>query len=122
MHVCLCVHPVFFKPNLGLNFRISLKFPPYRNCPQFPILNFEEILFNSYKLFHVINRAFCVGSKDMNTRIYGTEPYNNLIVYSIGGHADAIVGAFFVKDSLNVSLFPKLISGIILVVMDNISD
>ena len=23
MHVCLCVHPVFFKPDLGLNFRPS---------------------------------------------------------------------------------------------------
>lgn len=82
----------------------------------------QALLFNNYWLFHVIYRAFCVGSKDMNTRIYGTEPYNNLIVYSIGGHADAIVGAFFEKDSLNVSLFPKLIPGIILVVMDNISD
>lgn len=82
----------------------------------------QALLFNNYKLFHVFYRAFCVGSKDMNTRIYGTEPYNNLIVYSIGGHADAIVGAFFEKDSLNVSLFPKLIPGIILVVMDNISD
>lgn len=44
-----------------------------------------------------------MGSKDMNTRVYGTEPYNNLIVNSIGGHNGAIIGAFFEKDSLNVS-------------------
>ncbi|XP_034301423.2 periodic tryptophan protein 2 homolog [Magallana gigas] len=48
------------------------------------------------------SRAFCVGSKDMTTRVYGTEPYNNLIVNSIGGHNGAVVGAFFEKDSLNV--------------------
>lgn len=51
----------------------------------------------------MLYRAFCVGSKDMTTRVYGTEPYNNLIVNSIGGHNGAIVGAFFEKDSLNVS-------------------
>lgn len=51
-----------------------------------------------------------MGSKDMNTRVYGTEPYNNLIVNSIGGHSGAIIGAFFEKDSLNVSFiyFTKL--------------
>lgn len=51
----------------------------------------------------MLYRAFCVGSKDMTTRVYGTEPYNNLIVNSIGGHNGAVVGAFFEKDSLDVS-------------------
>jgi periodic tryptophan protein 2 len=39
----------------------------------------------------------------MNTRVYGSERYNNLIAYTIGGHADTIVGAFFEKNSLGVS-------------------
>ena len=39
----------------------------------------------------------------MNTRVYGTQRYENLIVYSLGGHGDAVVGAFFEEDSLDVS-------------------
>ncbi|KAK3099531.1 hypothetical protein FSP39_005884 [Pinctada imbricata] len=46
--------------------------------------------------------AFCVGSKDMNTRVYGTQRYENLVVYSMGGHGDAIVGAFFEQSSLDL--------------------
>lgn len=46
--------------------------------------------------------AFCVGGKDMNTRIFGAKHYTNLIVYSLGGHTDSIVNAFFERDSLNL--------------------
>ncbi|XP_056011786.1 periodic tryptophan protein 2 homolog isoform X2 [Ostrea edulis] len=53
------------------------------------------------------SKALCVGSKDMNTRIYGTERYNNLIAYTIGGHADTIVGAFFEKDSLDLYIISR---------------
>ena len=48
--------------------------------------------------------AFCVGSKDMNTRVYGARRFSNLIVFSMGGHNDEIVGAFFENKSLDVSL------------------
>ena len=44
-----------------------------------------------------------MGSKDMNTRMYGTQRFANLIVYSVGGHTHSVVGAFFEKDSLDVS-------------------
>ena len=49
-------------------------------------------------------RAFCVGGKDMNTRIFGAERFANLIIYSVGGHNGPIVGAFFEHNSLDVSL------------------
>lgn len=48
------------------------------------------------------SNAFCVGSKDMNTRVYGSEKYKNLIIYSLGGHTDSIINAFFEEDSLDV--------------------
>ena len=51
----------------------------------------------------VFSSAFCVGGKDMNTRIFGAKHYSNLIVYSLGGHTDSIVNAFFERDSLDVS-------------------
>ncbi len=44
-----------------------------------------------------------MGSQDMNTRVYGAERFRNLIVYSLGGHTDSIVNAFFEHESLNVS-------------------
>ncbi|XP_050415096.1 periodic tryptophan protein 2 homolog [Patella vulgata] len=46
--------------------------------------------------------AICVGSKDMNTRVYGAEKFTNLIVFTLGGHKGAIIGSFFVTNSLNV--------------------
>ncbi|KAL4230154.1 U3 snoRNP protein [Mactra antiquata] len=48
------------------------------------------------------SKAFCVGSKDMNTRVYGAEKFSNLIVYSIGGHNDVITGAYFEQNSLDL--------------------
>lgn len=48
-------------------------------------------------------RALCVGSKDMNTRVYGAEKFSNLIIYSMGGHTDSIVASFFDYQSLDVS-------------------
>ena len=48
-------------------------------------------------------RALCIGSKDMNTRVYGAQRFENLVIYSLGGHTDSIVGAFFENNSLDVS-------------------
>ncbi len=50
-------------------------------------------------------RCFVVGSKDTSTWVFGAERWANLIYYSLGGHKDVIVGCFFEKDSLDVSLF-----------------
>lgn len=50
-------------------------------------------------------RAFCVGGKDMNTRVYAAQRLANLVIYSLGGHTDLIVNAFFEKDSLDVFFF-----------------
>ena len=49
-------------------------------------------------------RCFVVGSKDMSTWVFGAERWANLIYYSLGGHKDVIVGCFFEKDSLDVSV------------------
>lgn len=49
-------------------------------------------------------RCFVVGSKDMSTWVFGAERWANLIYYALGGHKDVIVGCFFEKDSLDVSL------------------
>jgi len=49
-------------------------------------------------------RAFCVGGEDKSTHVYGAEKFENLIIYSMGGHLDVIVGSFFENDSLDVSL------------------
>ncbi|WAR00919.1 PWP2-like protein [Mya arenaria] len=46
--------------------------------------------------------AFCVGSKDMNTRVYGARRFSNLIVYSMSGHNDEIAGAYFEENSLDL--------------------
>ena len=43
----------------------------------------------------------------MTTRVYGAARYSNLIIYSLGGHTDSIVNAFFEDESLDVS-FQKL--------------
>ncbi|XP_029644445.1 periodic tryptophan protein 2 homolog isoform X2 [Octopus sinensis] len=48
------------------------------------------------------SRVLCVGSKDMSTRVYGAIRFKNLIIYTVGGHSDSIVGAFFEKDSMNL--------------------
>lgn len=48
------------------------------------------------------SRVLCVGSNDMNTRIYGAEKLDQLVIYSMGGHRDAIVGSFFLNNSLDV--------------------
>ena len=58
---------------------------------------------NNQFYFNFPNSAFCVGGKDMNTRVYGAQKYKNLIIYSMGGHTDSIVNAFFEDKSLDVS-------------------
>jgi len=50
------------------------------------------------------NRAFVVGSKDMHGRVYAAQRCQNLIVYSLTSHKDAVVAAFFEHNSLDVSL------------------
>lgn len=40
----------------------------------------------------------------MNTRIYAIERCSKLGVYSLGGHNDSIVGCYFARKSLNVSI------------------
>ena len=44
-----------------------------------------------------------VGSKDMNTRVFAVQPCENLVVHSMGGHTDAVVGAFFEHNCMDVS-------------------
>ena len=44
----------------------------------------------------------------MNTRVYAAEPIEQLVVYSTGGHKDAIVGSYFFKNSLNVSFCVRM--------------
>ena len=46
------------------------------------------------------SRILAVGSRDSNTRLYAFERLENLSTYSIGGHAEPVVGVFFEKDSL----------------------
>nr|CAB3265326.1 periodic tryptophan protein 2 homolog [Phallusia mammillata] len=48
------------------------------------------------------SRVFAVGGKDMNTRVYAAVKLENLVIYSLGGHKDEIVGCFFEKDSLDI--------------------
>ena len=46
---------------------------------------------------------FLVGSEDMNTRVHAVENLWNFGTYSVSGHVDAVVNAFFEINSLNVS-------------------
>lgn len=50
-----------------------------------------------------------MGSKDMSTWVFGAERWANLLYYSLGGHKDVIVGCFFEKNSLDVSLGKKVL-------------
>ena len=58
-----------------------------------------------YLCYSKIFSAFCVGGKDMTTRVYGAARYSNLIIYSLGGHTDSIINAFFEDESLDVSFY-----------------
>jgi len=40
----------------------------------------------------------------MNTRVYGAQRFTNLIIYSMGGHNNQIIGSYFEENSLDVSL------------------
>lgn len=48
------------------------------------------------------SNVFAAGSKDMNTKVYGARKFQNLHVYSLGGHKDEIMGCFFQEDSLDL--------------------
>ena len=64
-------------------------------------------LLNIFCLFF-ISRVLCIGAKDMNTRIYGVQKFENLMIYSLGGHTDSIVNSFLEHNSLDVSFFQWL--------------
>ena len=55
-------------------------------------------------------RVFCVGSADMNTHVYAAERLEQLVIFSTGGHRDAVVGGFFFNNSLDVSLHIQCIT------------
>lgn len=57
-------------------------------------------------------RVIAVGAKDMQTRIVAAEKYQNLFIYSLGGHTSPIVKSFFEKESLDVSVFCVDVKGI----------
>ncbi|XP_077866137.1 LOW QUALITY PROTEIN: periodic tryptophan protein 2 homolog [Saccoglossus kowalevskii] len=48
------------------------------------------------------SKAFVIGSKDMTSRVHAAVQIQNLVVHSLGGHKDVIVGAFFENESLDV--------------------
>nr|XP_054754617.1 periodic tryptophan protein 2 homolog [Lytechinus pictus] len=48
------------------------------------------------------SKAFAVGSKDMNTRVFAVDDTDQLIVYSLAGHKDCIVACFFEQNSLDL--------------------
>ncbi len=50
------------------------------------------------------SRVLIAGSKDMSSRVHATERFSNLICYVLGGHNEEIIGCFFEKNSLNVSI------------------
>ena len=39
----------------------------------------------------------------MNTRVFAATKLEQLVVYTLGGHKDCVVAAFFEEGSLNVS-------------------
>ncbi|PVD35256.1 hypothetical protein C0Q70_06537 [Pomacea canaliculata] len=48
------------------------------------------------------SKLLVVGSKCMLTHVFAIKSYKNLLAYSMGGHIDAIVGAFFEHNSMDV--------------------
>jgi periodic tryptophan protein 2 len=50
------------------------------------------------------SQVLIVGSKDMSSRIHACDFFKNWTVYALGGHSESIVGCFFEKDSLNVTI------------------
>ncbi|ELU01708.1 hypothetical protein CAPTEDRAFT_223834 [Capitella teleta] len=59
------------------------------------------------------SKAFCVGSKDMNTRVYGAEKFSNLIVYSVGGHNDCIFVSVSRNGHVNIWQCDTALDGLI---------
>ncbi|KAK7097896.1 periodic tryptophan protein 2 homolog [Littorina saxatilis] len=48
------------------------------------------------------SKVFVVGSEDKEARVFAVEPCVNLVIHSLGGHTDAVVGAFFEHNSMDV--------------------
>ncbi|KOC66252.1 Periodic tryptophan protein 2 like protein, partial [Habropoda laboriosa] len=53
------------------------------------------------------SRLLAVGSKDMSTKIYSLEKYENFRYINLGGHSDGIVACFFEKKSYDLSTISK---------------
>ncbi|GFY51308.1 periodic tryptophan protein 2 homolog [Trichonephila inaurata madagascariensis] len=53
------------------------------------------------------SRVLAVGGADMTTKIYALTPFENLSVYSLGGHTDSITGCFFEENSFNLYTVSK---------------
>ena len=51
----------------------------------------------------IYSSAICVGCKDMNTYVIGSQLFENLKIKTVGGHKDCIVGCYFEQDCLDVS-------------------
>ncbi|XP_013385709.1 periodic tryptophan protein 2 homolog [Lingula anatina] len=105
------VHAIKFSPD-GRKFAVTkennvLVFHAPGKTMEFNPFVLERTFFGAYDETVCIDwttnsKAFLVGSKDMNTRVYGAERFANLVVYSLGGHSNSIVAAFFEEESLDM--------------------
>ena len=62
-----------------------------------------SVCLTNNQIFLSFFRVLVVGSEDKETRVFAVEPCVNLVVHSLGGHSDDIVGAFFEHNSMDVS-------------------
>ncbi|CAK9825038.1 Periodic tryptophan protein 2 homolog [Anthophora retusa] len=53
------------------------------------------------------SKLLAVGSKDMSTKIYSLEKYENFSYVSLGGHSDGIMACFFEKKSYDLSTISR---------------
>ncbi|GFR04401.1 periodic tryptophan protein 2 homolog [Trichonephila clavata] len=53
------------------------------------------------------SRVLAVGGADMTTKIYALTPFENLSIYSLGGHTDSVIGCFFEENSFNLYTVSK---------------
>lgn len=53
------------------------------------------------------SRLLAIGSKDMSTRIYSLDKFDNFRSYLLGGHSHMIVGCFFEKNSFDITTISR---------------
>lgn len=80
---------------------------PSSNSREFNPLRLHRTFYGAYDETTCIDwtsdsKAFAVGSKDMNTRVFAVTDMDQLIVHSLGGHKDCIVACFFEENSLDL--------------------